>query len=70
MIKEYLYAVVDRISRKKILVDDNSQDRKLEKCLNTFDLIAIGVSCTLGSGIYVLTGAVAKTLTGKYLYKR
>ena len=67
MIKKYLYAVLDGISRKKILADDNLQDRKLEKCLNTFDLIALGVSCTLGSGIYVLTGAVAKTLTGKEL---
>ena len=67
MIKNYLDAVVDGISRKKLLLEDYSGDGKLRKCLNTFDLIAIGVSCTLGSGVYVLTGAVARNITGSEL---
>ena len=67
MFAKCMNAVFDGISRKKILLDDYSGDGKLKKCLKTFDLIAIGVSCTLGSGIYVLTGEVAKHLAGNYV---
>jgi cationic amino acid transporter 4 len=42
----------------------NDFDTPLLRCLNLFDLILLSVSGMIGSGIYVLTGVVAKDLTG------
>eukprot|EP00112_Aurelia_sp_Birch-Aquarium-sp1_P023928 Seg733.10 transcript_id=Seg733.10/GoldUCD/mRNA.D3Y31 product="Cationic amino acid transporter 2" protein_id=Seg733.10/GoldUCD/D3Y31 len=64
MLKDHLTSLCATITRKKVLTSDDFKGSRLSKCLGTFDLIAIGVSATLGSGIYVLTGEVAKTLTG------
>lgn len=64
ILQKFFGNICDGVTRKKVLLDDYSEKGKLKKCLKTFDLIAIGVSCTLGSGVYVLTGEVAKHLTG------
>ena len=37
---------------------------QLRRCLTTFDITLIGISSTLGSGVYILTGAVSKNKTG------
>jgi cationic amino acid transporter 4 len=42
----------------------NDLDTPLLRCLNLFDLILLSVSGMIGSGIYVLSGVVAKDLTG------
>ncbi|CAF0825292.1 unnamed protein product [Adineta steineri] len=42
----------------------NDLDTPLLRCLNLFDLILLTVSGMIGSGIYVLTGVVAKDQTG------
>ncbi|CAF2479121.1 unnamed protein product [Rotaria sp. Silwood2] len=42
----------------------NDLNTPLLRCLNLFDLILLSVSGMIGSGIYVLTGVVAKDLTG------
>ena len=55
------------LSRQKILIIGGTKISKLSKCLKTFDLMAIGIGSTFGSGIYVLTGQVAKEMTGIYL---
>lgn len=49
------------LSRKKT-VDLTST--KLNKFMGTFDLTAIGVGSSLGLGVYVLAGQVAKTMAG------
>lgn len=49
------------LKRKKPMVMSAT---KLDRFLDTFDLTAIGVGATLGLGVYILTGEIAKSYAG------
>ncbi len=46
----------DFITRKKKYDSENVQQTNLSRVLSLADITCIGISCTLGNGIYVLAG--------------
>ncbi|ENN76165.1 hypothetical protein D910_04210 [Dendroctonus ponderosae] len=52
------------MTRKKSMDPVAIEESRLARVLNTFDLTALGVGSTLGVGIYVLAGQVARTTAG------
>lgn len=53
------------LSRRRVeLENGDTKDERLARVLGLFDLTALGVGATLGLGVYVLAGSVAKETAG------
>uniref|UniRef100_UPI0037E7416E cationic amino acid transporter 2-like n=1 Tax=Semicossyphus pulcher TaxID=241346 RepID=UPI0037E7416E len=59
IVKSFLWS----ISRRKPLEPDG-EESTFNRCLTTLDLVALGVGSTLGAGVYVLSGEVARDTAG------
>ena len=57
-------SLYQQLCRRKIFVAETGSGQPLARCLTTLDLTALGVGATLGVGIYVLAGEVAKDTAG------
>lgn len=57
-----LRSLYKALSRKKRI--NTCTDSKLERCLSTLDLTALGIGSTLGVGVYVMAGSVSKEIAG------
>ncbi|NXH09871.1 CTR4 protein, partial [Bucco capensis] len=52
-----------KLNRVKTL-EDNMMETSFNRCLSTIDLTLLGIGGMVGSGLYVLTGTVAKEIAG------
>lgn len=62
--RETLYQVIFRRKKEDDIEVDRSDKKKLARVLNLVDLTALGVGSTLGVGVYVLPGNVARIEAG------
>ncbi|NXG07577.1 CTR3 protein, partial [Sakesphorus luctuosus] len=63
MFREKMTSVGKKLIRRRV-VDLSSDDTRFARCLSTLDLISLGVGSTLGAGVYMLAGEVAKDMAG------
>ncbi|XP_068633243.1 high affinity cationic amino acid transporter 1-like [Battus philenor] len=52
------------LGRKRVFEPEQLEASNLRRCLNLWDLTALGVGSTLGVGVYVLIGSVALHIAG------
>ena len=59
-----LKKIIGPLFRKKQIPPDELGSTQLRRCLSLLDLILLGIGKTLGAGVYVVTGQVAKHKAG------
>nr|XP_058967280.1 cationic amino acid transporter 2-like isoform X2 [Pocillopora verrucosa]XP_058967281.1 cationic amino acid transporter 2-like isoform X2 [Pocillopora verrucosa]XP_058967282.1 cationic amino acid transporter 2-like isoform X2 [Pocillopora verrucosa] len=52
------------LGRKKAVDPSTIHTTQLSRCLSKFDLTSLGVAATLGAGIYILSGTLARGVAG------
>lgn len=57
-------SVLKGFTRKKFVDPRTLTSTQLNRCLSIFDLTVLGIGSTLGAGIYVLAGDVARNVAG------
>lgn len=58
-------SLYQKLSRKKIYIEEIEVGKeKFKRVLNVIDLTALGTGSTLGCGVYVLAGTVARSVAG------
>ena len=61
---EYVQRAWLIFTRRKQITATNALQAPLRRCLTIIDLTTLGVGSTLGAGIYILAGTVARDLAG------
>jgi len=61
--KGFCHRVSTKLSRRK-WVDLDESTNKLRRALTTLDLTFLSIGSTIGVGVYVLAGSVARNLAG------
>ncbi|XP_027833401.1 cationic amino acid transporter 3-like isoform X2 [Ovis aries] len=64
MLRQNVHQFGQKLVRRKPLEPRARAESRLLRCLNTLDLVALGVGTTLGAGVYFLVGEVAKNKAG------
>lgn len=64
MLWQSLHQFGQKLVRRRPLAANEQSGSSLSRCLTTLDLVSLGVGSTLGAGVYVLAGEVAREKAG------